>query len=198
MWNKGAWNFLRNFFAGATTEVLVGGGSGVDPVWTTATGSGAPVRAESPTLVTPTLGVATLTSANKVTVTAPATSATLTIIDGTVLSNANTITTHNTTEDVTAATMYRGNVHKITGAYTLSLPTAVVGYEAIFYASTVAVYSLDVKTGTDVIILNGTALAAGNKATSGGSQYNQMEVRCNTAGYYIINSIVGLAIDGGA
>lgn len=42
--------------AGATTEILVGGGASALPVWTTATGSGAPVRATSPTLVTPSLG----------------------------------------------------------------------------------------------------------------------------------------------
>lgn len=51
--------------AGATTEVLVGGGASALPVWTTATGSGAPVRATSPTLVTPALGTpssGTLTS----------------------------------------------------------------------------------------------------------------------------------------
>lgn len=41
--------------AGATTEILVGGGAGAPPVWTTATGSGAPVRATSPDLVTPTI-----------------------------------------------------------------------------------------------------------------------------------------------
>ena len=52
--------------AGATTEVLVGGGAGTAPVWTTATGSGAPVRATSPSLTTPALGTpssGTLTSA---------------------------------------------------------------------------------------------------------------------------------------
>lgn len=42
--------------AGATTEILVGGGTSALPVWTTATGSGAPVRATSPTLTTPALG----------------------------------------------------------------------------------------------------------------------------------------------
>jgi len=42
--------------AGATTELLVGGGASALPVWTTATGSGAPVRATSPTLTTPALG----------------------------------------------------------------------------------------------------------------------------------------------
>ncbi len=36
--------------SGADTEVLVGGGASALPVWTTATGTGAPVRAGSPTL----------------------------------------------------------------------------------------------------------------------------------------------------
>lgn len=49
------------------------------------TGTGAMVRATSPTLVTPTLGVATATSVNKLTLTAPATGATLTLIDGTTV-----------------------------------------------------------------------------------------------------------------
>jgi hypothetical protein len=44
--------------AGATTEILVGGGA-ADPVWTTANGTGAPVRTTSPTLVTPLLGTPT-------------------------------------------------------------------------------------------------------------------------------------------
>lgn len=48
--------------SGATTEVLVGGGASALPVWTTATGTGAPVRATSPTLVTPVIGAATGTS----------------------------------------------------------------------------------------------------------------------------------------
>ena len=47
---------LQTLPAGATTEILVGGGAAALPVWTTATGSGAPVRATSPTLVTPNLG----------------------------------------------------------------------------------------------------------------------------------------------
>ena len=38
--------------AGATTEILVGGGASTNPVWTTATGSGAPVRGTAPTITT--------------------------------------------------------------------------------------------------------------------------------------------------
>lgn len=78
--------------AGATTEILVGGGASALPVWTTATGSGAPVRATSPTLVTPVLGVATATSINKVAITAPATGSTLTVADGKTLTASNTLT----------------------------------------------------------------------------------------------------------
>src|SRR3990167_6331033 len=44
---------------GATTTILVGGGASTAPVWTTATGSGAPVRETSPALVTPDIGTPT-------------------------------------------------------------------------------------------------------------------------------------------
>lgn len=56
------------------------------------TGSGALVFATSPTLVTPTLGVASATSINKVALTAPATGSTLTIADGKTLTASNTLT----------------------------------------------------------------------------------------------------------
>lgn len=56
------------------------------------TGSGVLVFATSPTLVTPVLGAATATSINKVAITAPATSATLTIANGKTLTASNTLT----------------------------------------------------------------------------------------------------------
>jgi hypothetical protein len=56
------------------------------------TGTGALVFGTSPTLTTPTLGVASATSVNKVAITAPATSATLTIADGKTLTASNTLT----------------------------------------------------------------------------------------------------------
>jgi len=58
----------------------------------TPTGTGGFVRQTSPTLVTPTLGVASATSINKVILTAPATSATLTIANGKTLTANNSIT----------------------------------------------------------------------------------------------------------
>jgi hypothetical protein len=56
------------------------------------TGTGVVVFSNTPTLVTPVLGVATATTINKVAFTAPATSATLTIADGKTLTASNTLT----------------------------------------------------------------------------------------------------------
>lgn len=65
--------------AGTTGTLTVArGGTGV----TTSTGTGSVVLSTSPALVTPTLGAATATSINKVALTAPATGATITIVDG--------------------------------------------------------------------------------------------------------------------
>ena len=51
---------LSTLANGATTEIIVGAGASLQPVWTTATGSGAPVRATSPTITTPTVNQANL------------------------------------------------------------------------------------------------------------------------------------------
>lgn len=45
-----AGNVLGEVAAGLTTEILVGGGAGAIPVWTVATGTGAPVRATGPSI----------------------------------------------------------------------------------------------------------------------------------------------------
>jgi hypothetical protein len=65
------------------------------------TGTGSLVFATSPTLVTPTLGVASATSINKVAITAPASSATLTLANGSTLA---TVGAYATTLTSTAAT----------------------------------------------------------------------------------------------
>ncbi len=70
------------------TLPVANGGTGV----TASTGTVAVVLSTSPTLVTPVLGVATATSINKVAITAPASSATLTIADGKTLTASNTLT----------------------------------------------------------------------------------------------------------
>ena len=62
------------------------------------TGSGAAVFATSPAFTTPSLGAATATTINKVTITAPASSATLTIADGKTLTATNTVNLNTMTD----------------------------------------------------------------------------------------------------
>jgi hypothetical protein len=74
------------------TLTLPAGTGTVTALGNTTTGSGSIVLATSPTLTTPTLGVASATTINKVTLTAPATGSTLTIADGKTLTVSNTLT----------------------------------------------------------------------------------------------------------
>ena len=74
-----------SIFAATTSAELAG-------VISDETGSGSLVFATSPSLTTPSLGVASATSINKVAITAPATAATLTIADGKTLTVSNTLT----------------------------------------------------------------------------------------------------------
>lgn len=69
------------------------------------TGSGNVVLATSPTLTTPTIGVATATSVNKVAITAPATSATLTLADGSTLATSGAFSCTLTTTAATNVTL---------------------------------------------------------------------------------------------
>jgi len=98
----------------------------------------------------------------------------------------------------TPASEMKGQNHVVTGAYTRSLPTAALGYNAIFLASTAAVFSLDLDTGTDVFYLNGSALAAGNKITSDGTIRAEISVKCLISGYYEAKALKGVFVDGGA
>lgn len=83
----------------------------LDSVISDGTGTGSLVFANTPTLVTPVLGVATLTSANKVAITAPATGATLAIADGATLTASASATVSGTnTGDQTSVSGNAGTV----------------------------------------------------------------------------------------
>jgi hypothetical protein len=168
---------------GSATSILMGG---TTPVWTSATGTGSPVLATSPTLVTPvlgtptsvtltnatglpvstgisglgagvatllaaapsgtaglvgttsptlitpTLGVATATSVNKVTITAPATSATLTLAQGSSLITSGAFAVTLTSTAATNVTLPTSGtlattVATLTGDVTGNLGASVVG-----------------------------------------------------------------------
>ena len=123
------------------------------------TGSGSLVFATSPTLVTPTLGVATATSINKVTITAPATSATLTIANGKTLTVNNTLTFSGTD----SSTLNIGTGGTLgTAAYTASTAYATSGHTHGNITNAGAIGStsgLMVITGASGVL---TTLAAGS------------------------------------
>lgn len=93
----GGGTFGTNYFhftgtpTAARTFTLPDASGTLTALGNTQTGSGALVGATSPTLVTPILGVASATSLNKVAITAPATGATITIVDGKTLTATNTL-----------------------------------------------------------------------------------------------------------
>lgn len=165
--------------SGALTAnaLVIGGGAGAAPSTTTTasgiltflgtpssanlasaitdeTGSGSLVFATSPTLVTPTLGVATATSINKMTITAPATSSTLTVADGKthVVSNSLTFTGTDSTSFAFPTT---------------SDTVAVLGIAQNFTAAQTALRSAIGTTSTDGIVLSNTTAAA-----AGAQQYS--------------------------
>lgn len=130
------------------------------------TGSGVLVFATSPTLITPTLGVASATSINKVTITAPATGSTLTIADGKTVTVNNTLTLTGT--DTSSVAFGGGG----TVAY-------VANKLSVFAATTSAELAgvISDETGTGVLVFSnsptlvtptlGAALATSITATSG-------------------------------
>jgi hypothetical protein len=130
------------------------------------TGSGLVVFNNTPTLITPVLGVATATSINKVAFTAPATGSTLTIADGKTLTASNTLTFTGT--DTSSVAFGAGG----TVAY-------VANKLSVFAATTSAELAgvISDETGTGVLVFSnsptlvtptlGAALATSITATSG-------------------------------
>jgi hypothetical protein len=90
----------------------------------TLTGTGSVVLATSPTLVTPTLGVASATSVNKVTITAPATGSTLTLANGSTLATSGAFSTTLTATAATNVTLpTTGTLATLAGTETLTNKT---------------------------------------------------------------------------
>ena len=130
----------------------------------------------SPTLTTPTLGVATATTINKVTITAPATAATLTVLDGTTLTGpaaTDTLVGRTSTDTLTNKTLTApvlgaatGTSLAVTGAITSS--GGGVGYAA--GAGGIVTQSTNKTTGVTLsklsgdITMNNASLAADTTA----------------------------------
>jgi hypothetical protein len=129
------------------------------------TGTGALVFANTPTLVTPVLGVATATSVNKMVITAPATSSTLAVADGKTFTVNHSLTLAGTdtttmTFPSTSATIARTDAAQtFTGSQTFS--NAIIGaVQALSGAGAVNITTLttaftSTATGNALTLVNG-------------------------------------------
>lgn len=145
------------------TLAVARGGTGT----TTSTGTGSVVLADAPTLTTPVLGAATATTLNKVTITAPAASATLTIANTKTLTANNSLTLAGTdgttlTFPSTNASIARTDAAQtFTGNQTIS--GAIIGsVQALSGAGAVNVTDYttaftSTATGNALTLANGTA-----------------------------------------
>ena len=115
---------LTNKTINLTTNTLVATSAQLLAAVTDETGSGSLVFSNTPTLTTPNIGVATATTVNKVTITAPATSASLTLAQGSTLATAGAFSTTLTATAATNVTLpTTGTLSTLAGAETLTNKT---------------------------------------------------------------------------
>lgn len=154
------------------------------------TGSGSLVFATSPTLVTPTLGVASATSINKVAITAPATSATLTIADGKTLTASNTLTFAGTDASSVNFTTggqvaYQGGTLAQFAPTTSSQLAGVISDETGFSTGALLVFNISPSLTTpalsgETFSTNATVIA-GTNAQNQGAMTSDLNVVTTTA-----------------
>lgn len=151
------------------------------------TGTGSTfVMNTSPTLVTPTIGVATATSVNKMAITAPATSSTLAVADGKTFTASNTVTltgTDGVSMNVTNSKL--AQITMIIGDGVNAIATDAVSFPVpCVFGGTISAYTIAVDAGTctvktwkkatgtaiptiaDVISTSGVAISSGTLVRS--------------------------------
>jgi hypothetical protein len=160
------------------------------PITVTGTGSG--VKATSPTLVTPVLGVATATSVNKVAITQPATNATLTIPEGVTLTgpaSSGTAMTLGNTETITGVKTFgsAGAVGRLkvagttSGAVTLDAPaTAGAGTATLPLSGQIpAKYAVDIGDNSSTAIVVTHSLTTRDVVVSVHNATTYEQVHCD-------------------
>lgn len=173
---------ITSFGSGIATFLGTPTSANLAAALTDETGSGSAVFSTSPTLVTPTIGVATATTVNKVTITAPATSATLTIANSKTLTanssltlagvDAKTLTVNNSltlagtdatvmTFPSTSATVARTDAAQtFTGDQTYSGSQIVAGLRATSAAAPTIASATTIAPTTQIVFISGTAAIA--------------------------------------
>jgi hypothetical protein len=158
------------------------------------TGSGSNVFATSPTLVTPVLGVATATSVNKVTLTAPTTNATLTLAQGSTLATAGAFSqtlTATATTNVTLPTT--GTLATQAGTETLSNKTltapkiASAGFIADANGNEQIIFTTTASAVNEVTIANAATLGTPTITASGTDANVSLNIRSKGTGLVKIN-----------
>lgn len=129
------------------------------------TGTGALVFANTPTLVTPTIGVATATSVNKVAITAPATSATLTLADGSTLATSGAYGVTLTATGTTALTLPTSGT-LATQAYVDGVATGLDVKSSVRAATTANITLSGTQTIDGVAVIAGNRVLVKNQSTA--------------------------------
>jgi hypothetical protein len=139
----------KTFNTGGVGNVFQIAGTSISAV----TGTGSVALSTSPSFTTPTLGVAAATTINKITLTAPATGATLTLVDG------STLTTAGGAYNLTLTTAQTGN---------FTFPTQAAG-TLLTADSTATVSNKTINTASNTFSINGTAVTTSVPVTVGGT-----------------------------
>lgn len=127
-------------------------------VITDETGSGALVFANAPTLVSPNLGTATATTINKLTITQPTTTATLTVANGATLATTGAfITTLNSTANTTVTLPTSGTLSTLAGTETLTSKTISGTNNTLTNIANSSLVNSTVTIGSTTVALGGTS-----------------------------------------
>ena len=181
---------------GTSGDFLYVSGGNLAQVGTTGTGN--VVLASSPVLVTPTIGAATATTVNNVTITNPGTTAVLTIANGSTLSTAGSVTHAGafaqtfTATGTTSLTLPTSGTLATTGNTVASISFASTGLTpstattgAVTVGGTLAVAyggtGVTTSTGTGSVVLSASPTLTGAVSVAGSSG----TVAINSAGNYL-------------
>lgn len=113
-----------------------------------------------------------------------------------------TKTVSSTPVNLTEAECKNSVVYATTGASVINLPTGSAtldGAALVVEAIAAVAVSIDLTTGTDIIVLDGTALTAGNKVIFDGAAGTSCLIKYDaTASRWRVRTVAGTISDGGA